>query len=56
MNEPAIAVVCAILSALCAILYGYYSKLADMGALIVGSCFAVIIVLLSVYVLMMRYL
>lgn len=56
MNEQAAAVVCAILSAICAILYTYYSKQADWGAMIVGGCFAVIIVLLSTYVLICRYL
>ena len=56
MNEQACAFVCAIFSAICAILYGYYAKQADWGAMIVGSCFAAIVVLLAAYVLMMRYL
>ena len=56
MNEQAVTVVCAILSAICAILYWYYAREADWGAMIVGSCFAVIIVLLSTCVLICRYL
>lgn len=56
MNEQGIAFVCAIFSAVCAILYWYYARETDWGAMIVGSCFAVIIVLLSAYTLMMRYL
>lgn len=56
MNEQAAAFVCAIFSAVCAMLYWYYAREADWGAMIVSSCFAVIIVLLSSYVVMMRYL
>ena len=56
MNEQAIVVVCAIFSAICAILYGYYAKSADWGAMIVGSCFAVIVALLSSYVLILKYM
>jgi uncharacterized membrane protein YfcA len=56
MNEQAVAFVCAIFSAICAILYWYHGKETDWGAMVVGSCFAVIIVLLSAYVLICRYL
>lgn len=56
MNEQAVAVVCAIFSAICAILYGYYSRQGDIGALIMSSCFVAVVMLLSAYVLIMRYL
>ena len=35
MNEQAAAVVCAIFSAICAILYWYYARESDWGAMIV---------------------
>ena len=56
MNEQAVAFVCAIFSAICAILYWYYARDAVWGAMIVGSCFALIIVLLAMSVLLLRYL
>lgn len=56
MNEQAVAVVCAIFSAICAILYWYYARESDWGAMVISSCFAVIIVLLASYVIMCRYL
>ena len=56
MNEQATAFVCAIFSAICAILYGYYSRHADWGAMIVSSAFALVVVLLSAYVLICKYL
>lgn len=56
MNEQATAFVCAIFSAICAGLYWCASREADWGAMILGTCFALVVVLLASYVILYRYL
>ena len=56
MNEQACAAVCAFLSAICCILYSRFTQEEDWGAMVVSTCFAVIIAPLSSYVLMCKYL
>jgi hypothetical protein len=56
MNEQAVSVVCAILSAICAGLFWAAAKYDDQGAMIVGMVFSITVTLLSGYVMICRYL
>ena len=56
MNEQACAFVCAIFSAICMILSGWAMKTCDIGCVVLSFMFAIIVVLLSGFVLVCRYL
>ena len=56
MNETAVFVVCSILCSICAILFWDGAKYGDQGSVIVGMVFALIVSLLSGYVMICRYL
>ena len=56
MNEQACAYVCTILSAICMVLSGYSMKTGDHVCMILAFAFAIIVVLLSGFVLVCRYL
>ena len=56
MNEQAIAVVCSILSTICAALFWSAARYDDQGSMVLGMVFSIIVTLLSGYVMICRYL
>ena len=56
MNEQAVAVVCVIFSAICAILFWSAARYDDQGPMILGMVCSFIVALLSGYVMICRYL
>ena len=56
MNEQACAYVCTILSVICTILSGYSMKTGNITCVVLALVFAGIVVLLSGFVLVCRYL
>ncbi len=56
MNEQACDYVCAIFSAICMILSGYSMKTGNHACMVLSFVFAILVVLLSGFVLACRYL
>lgn len=56
MNEQACAVVCAILSAICAILSWYAARSNDWQCMVIAMVFAGFVAVISAFVLVCKYL
>lgn len=56
MNEQAVTLVCSLFATICALLFWGAARYNDQGAMILGMVFSIVVVLLSGYVVIFRYL
>lgn len=56
MNEQAVTLVCSLFATICAVLFWSAARYDDQGSMILGMVFSIVVVLLSGYVVIFRYL